>query len=75
MPSERLIKAVLSNVDAWLLNLDEIFEHAIPGNKSRILHLKLNMLQAKVSFLRLVDAPPEDVEAAMRQANREWPEP
>lgn len=76
MPSDRLMRAVLSTMDAWLDALDEIHTHAIPTNKARVLHLKRNMLQSKISFIRLVGGTQEEIEAAHAQANRaaEWPD-
>lgn len=75
MPSERLIRAVLANIDSWVSAVDEIAFYANPGNKSRALHLKSNLLQSKVSFMRLTGASPAEIDDAMAQANRstDWP--
>lgn len=75
MPSERLIRAVLSTMDSWLDSLDEIYRDAVPVNRSRVLHLKRNMLTSKVSMIRLVGGTQEEIDTAMTQANRsaDWP--
>lgn len=76
LPPERLIRAVLANMDSWVDALDTIYEDAVPVNRSRVLHLKRNMLQCKISMIRLVGGTQEEIDAAHAQANRhvEWPE-
>lgn len=68
MPSERLVRAVLANVDAWVSALDEIYDAAEPNNRAGVLALKLQMLLSKVSFLRVVDGTQEEIDAAYAQA-------
>lgn len=70
MPSERLIRAVLATVDSWLNALDLIYDEAEPDNRARVLRLKCQMLTSKVSFLRLVNASQEEIDAAYAQAKQ-----
>jgi hypothetical protein len=51
--------------------------HTEPGHKSTVLHLKRNMLQSKISYLRLSGATDEEIEAAHENANRAdlWAQP
>jgi hypothetical protein len=53
--AERLIQAVMMNMQSWLDDLAVIESFAIPGNKGRILHLMANMEQAKRALQRLID--------------------
>jgi hypothetical protein len=75
MPSERLIRAVLSTIDAWIDALDEIYANAVPVNRARVLHLKCNMLMSKVSFIRLVNGTQEEIDAAYAQAKQSTDRP
>jgi hypothetical protein len=70
MPSERLIRAVLANMDSWIQDLIDLERVVIPGNKARVMHLKLNMLQAKISFMRLLGASEAEIDAALAGVNR-----
>jgi hypothetical protein len=70
MPSERLIKAVLATVDAWIEALDLIYDEARPDNRARVLRLKCQMLTSKVSFLRLINASQGEIDAAYAQAKQ-----
>lgn len=76
MPSDRLMRAVLSNIDSWIDSLKEIEDATAPGAKSRVIHLRRNVLQAKLSFMRLTGASEDELEKAQREAAREaiWPE-
>lgn len=76
MPSDRLIKAVLANISTWIDALTEVEQHTKEGQKSTVLHLKRNMIQSRISFLRLTGASEDEIEQATRQANREaeWPD-
>jgi hypothetical protein len=70
MPSERLIRAVLATIDAWIDALDDLYSAAtVPMNRAKILHLKMNMLMSKISFMRLVNAPDAEIQAALARAN------
>jgi hypothetical protein len=51
--AKRVIDAVLSNIDSWILDLTEIEQSARPGEKSRPLHLMRNMAQARLALLHL----------------------
>jgi hypothetical protein len=51
---DRLVAALLSNLDVWIADLEEIHEHATPGNKRRALHLQRNMLQTKLALKRMI---------------------
>jgi hypothetical protein len=75
MPSERLIRAVLSSMAGWLDSLAEIEHFAIPGNKSRVMQLRKDMTYSRISFMRLVNAPEAEIQAALKQANEDasWP--
>lgn len=71
MPSERLIRAVLSSIDAWIDALDLLYNDTVPGNRAQVLHLKFSMLNSKISFLRLVNASDEEIKRAHAQANQD----
>jgi hypothetical protein len=71
MPSERLIRAVLSSIDAWIDALDLLYDDTVPGNRAQVLHLKFSMLNSKISFLRLVDASDEEIKRAHAQAGQD----
>lgn len=51
---DRLVVALLSNLDVWIEDLAEIERNANPGNKVRVLHLQRNMLQCKISLQRIL---------------------
>jgi hypothetical protein len=70
LPSERLIRAVLSTMDAWIEALDLIYSEAGPSNRARILTLKCQMLTSKVSMIRLVNGTQEEIDAAYAQAKQ-----
>lgn len=52
----RLVAALFANLDRWAEQSEEIAENAIPvtGNKSRALHLKASILQAKLTLENLM---------------------
>lgn len=50
---ERIITAVLANIENWESRLAEIESFAIPGNKSRILALMRDVHFARLSLCRL----------------------
>lgn len=51
--ARRIIDAVLSNLDSWIVELTEIEQSASPGEKSKPLHLMRNMAQARNALLHL----------------------
>lgn len=51
--ARRLIAAVLSNLDAWISELEIIEANANPGNRIRSLHLLRNMAQARMALQRM----------------------
>lgn len=51
---DRLVAALLSNLDVWVADLEEIIEHSTPGNKRRALHLQRNLLQTKLALRRII---------------------
>lgn len=53
MKCERVISAVLANIDQWIESLVEIEHFANPGNKVRTLHLIRNMTMAKIALQRI----------------------
>lgn len=53
--AKRVIDAVLSNLDSWIVDLTAIEETISPGEKSKPLHLIRNMAQARNALLHLVD--------------------
>lgn len=56
---ERITRAIMLNLDTWIQTVAEAEAAAIPGNKSRLLHLQRNMMQAKAALERLAkDAEP-----------------
>lgn len=59
--AERIIMAVLANMDNWRERLEEIEEHAIAvtGNKGRALALLRDMQMAKISLRRLAGLEPD----------------
>lgn len=75
MPSERLIRAVLATIDAWVSALDIIYSEAAPINRARVLNLKCQMLISKVSFIRLVNGTQEEIDAAYAQAKQSTDRP
>lgn len=50
---ERLVAALLSNLDSWIEAVEEIHDNATVGNKRRAIHLQRNMLQARQALIRL----------------------
>jgi hypothetical protein len=50
---ERLAAAILSSLDGWCSAVEEIEQHATPGNKVRALNLLKSMRQAKISLEHL----------------------
>lgn len=62
LPPERLYLAVLSNIDNWRADLDAIIEESSPGCRTRALQLSRNLLQCKISLMRLAGEPvPDDM--------------
>lgn len=59
--ARRIIIAVLQNIENWEQRLIEIEEHAIPGNKARVLALMRDVHFAKVSLCRLANLEGEQV--------------
>lgn len=57
--ARRMAAALLSSLDTWLEQVDEIAIHATPGNRVRALHLMRSMLAAKQT-LRNIAGLPED---------------
>lgn len=53
--ARRVIAAVLSNLDTWVLDLTEIAEAIPPGEKHKSLHLIRNMAQARSALHHLAD--------------------
>lgn len=51
--AERLVAAVLVNMDTWIEAASEIAEHAIPTNKGRALNLERNLRQSQQALRRL----------------------
>ena len=52
---ERLAKALLSNLDVWIQDLEEL--SSMPGPHQRqALHLQRNVLQTKMALHRLLSA-------------------
>ena len=52
---DRVIGAVLQNIQTWIDTVAEAEREAPPGHKARLLHLQLNMTQAQRSLERLVE--------------------
>lgn len=50
----RLVVALAATIDNWCSQIEEIHEHATPGNKVRALHLHKSLLQAKQSIETLI---------------------
>lgn len=57
--AERIIKAILANMDNWQERIEEIAVHAVPitGNKARALALLRDMKLAQISLRRLAGVP------------------
>lgn len=53
MEAQRLITAVLANLDAWIEAIEEIERNANPGNKIRALHLVRNMYQCRLALQKI----------------------
>lgn len=51
--ADRVVRAVLHNLDDWMGRLREIEENATPGNKVRLLALLRDMEQSRVGLRRL----------------------
>lgn len=60
---------MLATIDAWIDALDDLYDAAARVNRAQILHLKMNMLMSKISFMRLVNAPEAEIQAAIARAN------
>ena len=50
---DRIVAAVLENMNAWISAAEEIAEHAIPTNKGRALNLERNLRQCQQALRRL----------------------
>jgi hypothetical protein len=57
----RIVQAMLANIEGWKEQAQEIAEHAVPvtGNLGRGLHLLKSLEQASISLRKLADLPPE----------------
>lgn len=60
--AELLAKAVISNIDNWLISLEEIELNANPGNKARIMHLMISMGEARKALRHMIgqEVKPKD---------------
>lgn len=59
LPPDRLVRAVLANLDQWVEGLEEIANSAEPRRLA--LHLQLNMMQTRLTLRRLMGEPEEPV--------------
>jgi hypothetical protein len=59
--AERLMLALLSTLDSWIEQVENIADHAIPvtGNKKRALHLLRAMMQARITLHQMMDRSPD----------------
>lgn len=55
--ARRLITALLSNLDAWISDLDAVERECCPGRRGRLLHLQRNMAQARNALINLSSEP------------------
>lgn len=55
---ERIIQALLSNIEVWKEQAQEIADHAIPvtGNLGRGLHLLKSLEQASITLRKLAES-------------------
>lgn len=60
--ARRIIEALLSTIDTWMEQVNEIADAAIPvtGNKARALHLLKAMQQCKISLRKLAGLAEEE---------------
>lgn len=55
--AELLAHAMVSNLDGWIEEVQEIEVTAIPGNKARLLHLTRRMMAARNAILHVLGLP------------------
>jgi hypothetical protein len=57
--AQRMIEAMLSNIEAWREQVEEIAANSIPitGNLGRALHLLKNMEQSRIALRKLAGLP------------------
>lgn len=58
--TRRIFEAFKKNVDTWCEQVSEIEVHAIPGNKTRCLHLLRSLEQSKLMLEKLIEDASRD---------------
>lgn len=53
--ASRMIAALLSNLDAWVVELEMLADDLPTGNKKELLHLQRRMLQVQVLLRQIAD--------------------
>jgi hypothetical protein len=57
LPPERLYRAVITNMNSWMDDLEQMIQNADADTRAKALHLKRNILCARIALARMAGDP------------------